>query len=210
MFRKQYKGAYNEIKGNRALIDKIFTGEVKSQKKKIIPFKYATTLVAAMIALVIVVGYPNFTEYSKPEIKELTPVDINEYQLPKLENATISSVEQTKTEDNVTVNNSTNFYVAEEPAVPEGKGRMIQDVSVASEPAPISTDTVILENGKIAVRIHDFDADEILARIEESSNYIIDEEDGKQTLYVKAEDTIHAFQFYDFSEQDILALIESI
>lgn len=203
MFRKQYKGAYNEIKGNRALIDKIFTGEVKSQKKKIIPFKYATTLVAAMVALIIVVGYPNFTEYSKPETKELTPVDISEYQLPELQNTVITSAEKTD-------HHNTSVEAAKGSApVLESRSRMIEDVSPASEPAPVSTDTVILENGKVAIRVHDFDANEILSRMKDSE-YIIDEENGKQTLYVKSEDTIQAFQFYDFSEQDILALIENI
>ncbi len=202
MFREQYKGAYNEIKGNRALIDKVFASKVKPEKKKIIPFKYATTLVAAMVALVIVVGYPNFTEYSKPETKELTPVDITDYELPKLENTVISGSEETMQAD-----------ISPAPAQ-ISRARMVEsteyDVSAINEPVVASnTDTIVLENGKVAVRLYDFDEDAILARMKDSE-YIIDEEDGKQILYVKSGEYLYSYQFYDFSEQDILELIENI
>lgn len=70
MFREQYKGAFNEINGDRSKIDKIFELAEKQsapKKTKIIPFRYATTIAAAIVLVLAVGIYPNMDTFFQPE-----------------------------------------------------------------------------------------------------------------------------------------------
>ena len=70
MFREQYKGAFNEINGDRSNINKIFElAEQQSvpKKAKIIPFRYATTIAAAIVLVLAVGIYPNMNTFFHPE-----------------------------------------------------------------------------------------------------------------------------------------------
>ena len=85
LFRKQYKAAFNRIFADRTKIDKIFdVAEKSSQKKpKIVPFRYAGTLVAAICIIVAAAMFPNFSDFFVAEEKVYEPIGVVNYGIDK-------------------------------------------------------------------------------------------------------------------------------
>ena len=97
MFREQYKAAYDEIKGDRTKIDKIFAmAEEKPAKKAVFPFRAATAVAAALVLAVSIYAYPELMDTTKPKDKELKTVDLSDYAYPKVENAEITAADSGK------------------------------------------------------------------------------------------------------------------
>lgn len=106
MFREQYKAAYDEIKGDRTKIDKIFAmAEEKPAKKAVFPFRAATAVAAALVLAVSIYAYPELMDTTKPKDKELKTVDLSDYAYPKVENAEITAADsgKEKTADKETI-----------------------------------------------------------------------------------------------------------
>ena len=97
MFREQYKAAYDEIKGDRTKIDKIFAmADEKPAKKVVFPFRAATAVAAALVLAVSIYAYPELMDTTKPKDKELKTVDLADYSYPKVENSEISAADSGK------------------------------------------------------------------------------------------------------------------
>lgn len=90
MFREQYKAAFNSITADRTQIDKIFDIAEKTteNKPKIVPFKYAGTLVAVLIIVIAAAMFPNFSEFFGTEETDYSPVGIVNYGADKTWNNT--------------------------------------------------------------------------------------------------------------------------
>ena len=98
MFKEQYKGAFDEIKPNHAKIDKIFAiaEENKTKKPKIVPFRYATTIAAAVAIVLVLSVYPNFSDLLMPGTDENKHVEPAYPQIKTFENTAIKGAENTE------------------------------------------------------------------------------------------------------------------
>ncbi|MBR4030137.1 MAG: hypothetical protein IKJ06_01915 [Clostridia bacterium] len=206
MFREQYKGAYNEIKGNRKCIDKIFA----DKKNKVVPFRFATTLAVAMIAVMLVVVYPDFTKNDTPKEVNLKTVNVEDYKYPEIDNTRITSG-NAKTKGDV-------FNTANVPAVASEEkielDRAIEADNSSNAGGSSAQNMAVLENGKVATVEEINDNQEISNRLEQTGikigDYVcvIDETEGKQILYTKQNDKIYKFEFFQFSQEEIKMLLE--
>ena len=106
MFKEQYKGAFDEIKPDHAKIDKIFAiaEENKNKKPKIVPFRYATTIAAAIAIVMVLSVYPNFSEFLMPGTNEQKQLESAHPQIKTFENTAITAAEKTEisNDENVT------------------------------------------------------------------------------------------------------------
>lgn len=102
MFREQYKGAFDEIKGDRTQIARIFAlaaEEEKPKRKVVVPFRAATAFAAVLVVAVSLYTYPDLLNTTKPQQKDLDVVNVSEYKYPTVENTVISSGAETGNED---------------------------------------------------------------------------------------------------------------
>lgn len=206
MFREQYKGAYNEIKGNRKCIDKIFA----DKKSKVVPFRFATTLAVAMVAVMLVVVYPDFTQNDTPKEVNLKTVNVEDYKYPEIDNSKITSG-SVKTQGDV-------FNTANVPAVASEEkidlGRAIAEDNSPNAGGSSTQNMVVLESGKVATVEEINNDNEISSRLEQTGIKVgdfvcvIDEIEGKQILYTKQNDKIYKFEFFQFSQEEIKMLLE--
>ena len=106
MFKEQYKGAFDEIKPDHAKIDKIFAiaEENKNKKPKIVPFRYATTIAAAIAIVMVLSVYPNFSDLLMPGTNEKKQLEPAYPQIKTFENTAITAAEKTEIsiDENVT------------------------------------------------------------------------------------------------------------
>lgn len=137
MFREQYKAAYDEIKGDRTKIDKIFAmADEKPAKKAVFPFRAATAVAAALVLAVSIYAYPELMDTTKPKDKELKTVDLADYSYPKVENSEISAADGGKdsTSDKETVGSAKETQTVKKPeSTPKNAGALVNDVAKTEE-----------------------------------------------------------------------------
>lgn len=133
MFREQYKAAYDDIKGDRTKIDKIFAmADEKPAKKVVFPFRAATAAAAALVLAVSIYAYPELMDTTKPKDKELKTVDLADYSYPKVENSEITAADSGKADasDKETVGSAEETQTAKKTeSTPKNAGAFADDIA---------------------------------------------------------------------------------
>lgn len=226
MFREQYKAVFNRFSADRTQIDKILNIAEKSTDKnpKIVPFRYAGTLVAAVVIVVAATMFPNFSDFFGTEQKEFEPLGVVNYETDKTFTSTELTSGQVKADDvavasEAPVSKNRSVEKASEPAVAmmvakeseavlketENAPFMMKSARISDEDSVMVNETIYdMVNGSVTVTAYSNNSEIENALSEKETDLLVLSE---TTAYVKKDGLFYKLEAFGLTEEELKQFI---